>query len=117
MGDCYATDAGLAQDVTFTCLDFSSVTASLQSRAQELLVQRVAEAEGTEDADTIYDEKGDYREDFVMDVLYDAAVAALEEDAATMNTELTVSMTYQDGKWWIIADKNLLDAISGGILY
>ena len=86
----------------------------LKDRSQALLEKRVDEAENLEE---VYDANLQYREDFVMDVLYDAAVAALEEDAATMNTELTVSMTYQDGKWWIIADKNLLDAISGGILY
>ena len=60
-GECYATDSGIAQDVTVTYLDFSSVTATLQQRSQELLVQREAQAE---DADTIYDENGDYREYF-----------------------------------------------------
>lgn len=114
IGECYATENGLAQNVKISCMDITSVTAVLKDRSQALLEKRVDEAENLEE---VYDANLQYREDFVMDVLYDAAVAALEEDAATMNTELTVSMTYQDGKWWIIADKNLLDAISGGILY
>jgi len=28
-----------------------------------------------------------------------------------------VNLSYQDGKWWVVADEALLDAISGGILY
>ena len=67
--------------------------------------------------DEVYDENLQYREDFVMDVLYDAAAAALEEDAQTVTTKLTLKMSYQGQKWWIIADRELLDAISGGILY
>ena len=90
------------------------MTAVLKDRSQALLEQRVDEAENL---DEVYDDQLQYREDFVMDVLYDAAVAALEEDATTITTELTLNMTYQDGQWWIIADKLLLDAISGGILY
>ena len=65
----------------------------------------------------VYDENLQYREDFVMSVLYDAAEAALKEDAKTMTMELTINMVYQNETWWIIADRNLLDAISGGILY
>ena len=114
VGDCYATEDGLAQNVTISCMDITSVTAVLKDRSQALLEQRVEEAE---DLDEVYDDELQYREDFVMDVLYDAAVAALEEDATTMTTELTVNMTYQNEAWWILVDKNLLDAISGGILY
>ena len=114
VGECYATESGLAQNVKLSCMDITSVTSVLKDRSQALLEKRVSEAE---DLEEVYDESLQYREDFVMDVLYDAAAAAVVEDAATMTTEVTVSMTYQDGKWWIIADKNLLDAISGGILY
>ena len=114
VGDCHATEDGLSQNVTMTYMDITSVTAVLRDRSQKLLEQRVAEAE---DLDDIYGEDLQYREDFVMDVLYDAAVAALEEDAAYVTTDLTLNMTYQGEKWWIIGDKALLDAISGGILY
>lgn len=114
VGECYATADGLAQNLTVTCMDITSVTAVLKDRSQALLEQRVAEAENLED---VYDENLQYREDFVMDVLYDAAVKALEEDAKMMTAELTVNMEYQNGQWWIIGDRALLDAISGGILY
>ena len=114
MGECHATADGLAQSVRITCMDVTSVTAVLKDRSQALLEQRVEEAENL---DEVYDEDLQYREDFVMNVLYDAAVAALEEDATTITTELTLNMSYQDGQWWIVVDKLLLDAISGGILY
>ena len=114
VGECYATEDGLAQNVTLSYMDITSVTPTLKERSQTLLEQRVEEAE---DLDDVYDEKLQYREDFVMTVLYDAAVDALEEDATTTTVDLTVNMVYQNEKWWIIADNNLLDAISGGVLY
>ena len=114
VGECYAAEEGLAQNLTISCMDITSVTATLKERSQVLLEQRVEEAENFSD---VYDENLQYREDFVMDVLYDAATAALAEDATTMTANLTVNMVYQNETWWIIADNNLLDAISGGILY
>lgn len=111
-GECYATDSGIAQDVTISCLDFSSVTATLQARAQTLLVQRVEEAE---DADAIYDENGDYREAFVMEVLRSVTLDALQEDARYVERNLTLNLIYKKGQWWVVADSALLSAISGGI--
>lgn len=114
VGDCYATGDGLAQNVILTSLDLESVTANLKERSQSLLEKRVEEAE---DIEEIYDENNDYREEFVMEVLYDAAVQALEEDAVVKQVELTIQLSFHDGEWWVVADTALLDAISGGILY
>lgn len=114
LGECYTTEQGLAQDISVTCLDVGSVTEHLQERSQAMLEQRVADAYDVSD---IYDENNEYREDFVMDVLYEAVVDALEEDARQMTVELTVNLGYQDGKWWVIGDEALMNAISGGILY
>lgn len=114
VGDCYTTGDGLAQNVVMTGLDIESVTANLKERSQTLLEQRVQEAE---DISEVYDENNEYLESFVMDVLYDAAVQALEEDAVESTVELTIKLRYQDGSWWVVADNALLDAISGGILY
>lgn len=114
VGECYTTDDGLAQNVSFTSLDIESVTVNLKERSQTLLQKRVDEAEDTSD---IYDENNEYREDFVMDVLYDAAKQALAEDAVEKTVELTIQISYRDGSWWVVADNALLDAISGGILY
>lgn len=113
-GDCYPTEQGLAQDVTISCMDVTSVTENLKERSQTMLEQRMEEAK---DVSEIYDENNEYREEFVMAVLQDAVKDALEEDARMMTMDLTVNLSYQDGKWWVVADEALLDAISGGILY
>lgn len=114
VGECYATEEGLAQNLTVSYMDVTSVTATLKQRSEALLEQRVEEAEDVYD---VYDEDMQYREDVVMEVLYAAAQDALAEDATTTTVNLTVNMVYQNDIWWIIADTNLLDAISGGILY
>lgn len=111
-GGCYATEDGVAIDVELRGLDMSSVTANLKSRAQTLLEQRVAEAEDTSD---IYVEGGEYREEFVMEVLRDAAAAALEEDARTAVWPLTLNFICDGEQWWIRLDDSLLAALSGGI--
>ncbi len=111
-GECYATDTGIAQNVTVTYLDFSSVTASLGDRSQTLLVQRVAEAE---DADTVYDENGDYREDFVLEVLREVTLDALREDAKNKEQKLTLNLVHKRGQWWVVMDQALLSALTGGI--
>ncbi len=113
VGEFYATASGVAQNVVITGMDLHAVTENLQVRSQNLLKQRVAEAEDTSE---IYDENNEYRDEFVMDVLYDAAQEALTADARKVSWEITLNLTYENGQWWIMPDKLLLEAISGGIL-
>ncbi|MBP3305760.1 MAG: hypothetical protein J6L24_07310 [Oscillospiraceae bacterium] len=113
VSDCYATNTGVAWDIQLTCLDLSSVTANLREHSQALLAQRVEEAE---DISEIYDENNEYREEFVMDVLYDAAVEALAEDAEQTTYSFTLNLICANGVWWVMPDAPLLQAISGGIL-
>lgn len=112
-GEMYATDSGVAQDITITALDMTSVTSKLKDRSTALLEKRVAEAEDTSE---VYDENNEYLESFVMDTLYDAAVQTLEEDAQTVTHSVTVNMLYENGRWWVVSDSKLLSAISGGVL-
>ena len=113
VGELYATDSGVAQNITVTALDMSSVTANLKDRSAKLLQKRVEEAE---DPDEVYDENNEYREDFVMQVLYDAAEQALANDAKNVTSDVTINMIYENGQWWIVPDSSLLSAISGGVL-
>ena len=113
VGDCTATANGVAQKVTISYLDIGSVTEGLQERSRTLLQQRVAEAE---DVEEIYDEHNDYRQDFVDAVVTDAAREALSRDARYLETELTVELVYLRGQWWILGDRDLMQAISGGIV-
>jgi len=113
VGDSFATDSGIAQNVKVSYLDMNSVTANLRERSQVLLEARVAEAE---DVDEIYDENNDYKEAFVMEVLKDAVEDALEEDAQMTGAEFTINLVYRDGSWVVVSDSTLLAAISGDIV-
>lgn len=113
IGDSYATDSGIAQNVRVSYLDMGSVTANLRERSQALLEERVAQAE---DVDQIYDENNDYKEEFVMAVLNDAVTDALKEDAKMTGMEFAINLVYRDGSWVVVSDSALMAAISGGIV-
>ena len=113
LGQFHATDSGVALNATITALDLDSVTVNLRDRARRIMEQRIEEAE---DPDELYDENNEYREDFVMDALYEAAREALEQDARQITWELTLNLIYENGQWWIMPEQRLLGAISGGIL-
>jgi len=112
-GECYATNSGVAQDVRVTALVLDSVTGTLRQRTQELLQQRLEEAE---DVSQIYDESNNFREDLVMEALTEAMKAAIKEDAAYETLQITVNLVCIQGQWWIVPDGTLLGAISGGLL-
>ena len=113
VGESFATDSGIAQNVKVSYLKISSVTKNLRERSQALLEERVAQAE---DVDEIYDENNDYKEAFVMEVLKDAVVDALAEDAEMTGAEFTINLVYRDGNWVVVSDSALLAAISGEIV-
>ena len=113
IGECYATDSGVAQNIRVTYLDLSSVTTDLRERVQTLLEERIRLAESIMD---IYTEDNKFREDFVMAALKDAVRQAIREDAQTVTIELTLNLVYRDGTWLIVSDEMLMKAISGGIV-
>lgn len=112
VGDTYATESGVAQDVRFESLNIPSVTGGLKELAPEMLIER---AENAEDMSEIYTDNREYRDDFTAVLLHDAAAQAI---AAGTNTqqELTLNLIYDEGRWWVLPDQALLNAISGGIL-
>jgi hypothetical protein len=113
VGDCYATDSGVAQNVRVTYLDIGSVTKNLRQRSQALLEARIAEAE---DISELYNENNEFREEFVLEALYDAVRDALREDARQISLEFTLNLVYRDGTWVVVSDDILMTAISGGIV-
>ncbi len=113
VGDSFATDSGIAQNVKVSYLDIGSVTKNLRERSQVLLEARVAEAE---DVDEIYDENNEYKEEFVMEVLEDAVTDALKEDAQMTGAEFTLNLVYRDGNWVVVSDSALMAAISGNVV-
>ena len=113
VSQCYATDSGVALDVSISALDLSSVTANLRERAQAMLEKHIEEAEDPSD---VYDANNDYREDFVMNALLAAAREALAQDAQTVTWNLTLNLIHENGQWWIMPEQDLLKALTGGIL-
>jgi len=111
-GECVAMDGGISRKVIFRSLELASVTENLQQRIQTLLADRVAQAV---DISQIYDENHEYRETVVGEVVREAVASALREDARYTERELTLMLTYSEGKWWVVPDSALLNAISGGI--
>ena len=112
--DTYADDTGLAIDVAITCLDLSAVLESTQKHAQTILKHRVARAE---DAAEIYDENQHFREELLVEVMRNATVEALQEHADRREvTALTLHMLYEQGQWWVAADVELLQILSGDIV-
>lgn len=111
-GECYATDTGIARDASITALEIPSVTEKLHARASALLTQRV---EAAEELSEIYDEENNFREDLIDQVLREALEQALEEDAESVTRDVTLGLIYRDGRWWVVPDQALLQAISGGM--
>lgn len=112
-GACYATEEGLAQKLTVSYLKLDSVTEHLRSRTQDLLEQRIAEAE---DVSEIYNENNEFQESFVMAALLDAARQAIQEDVDYVTVEITANMIFRDGQWWLLPEAQLLSALSGGMV-
>ena len=113
-GDCYATNDGIAQNITFTCLDITSVTTNLRERSQAMLKARV---EAAVDTSEIYDENNEYRADLVNEILHQAVKDALAEDAQYKTTVITINLKRQDDQWWIQADQTLLDTLFCDVLF
>lgn len=111
-GGCYATDSGIARDATITAMDIPSVTAALSQHAHALLTARV---ESAEDMAELYDEENNFREDLVADVLREAVVRALAENAELVTRDVTLNLICREGQWWVVPDQALLQAISGGV--
>ena len=112
LGELFTTENGVAQRYAVRYLNVESVASNLRVYAEPLLQKRVEEAENVSE---VYDEKNEYREDVVTEVLCEAAEKALQEKAVYIDREFVVSLTGRDGRWWVIPDAQLLSAISGGL--
>ncbi len=103
---CQAGENGVTQEVRLTCLDLSAVTGQLQRRLNEALEER----EAREDPG-IYDENGRFLQEVVDQAMYQAAQECVALDAVTKTLELQLELTYADGRWWVMPEEDLLQAI------
>ena len=109
-GKLSAADSGLVRAASVVTLDIASVTEKLPERAQALVNQKIVSAESLTD---VYDETGSFREELVTEILRQALEQALTQDAQTLTREVTVKLINRDGKWWVVPDQALLQALSG----
>lgn len=112
LGQCYATENGMARDVRFTCLDVSSVTDNLGPIAQELFYARL---ENTEDQTLIYDEHNNYREEFIQEVLVSAVTQSLKDNAQYTQSTVTLQLSYHRGQWLVVPDNAFMTTVFGEI--
>lgn len=111
-GDCFPVESGLAQEVTFLSLDISSVTENLGTRAKVLLEQRLAQAEDTA---LIYGQDNNFREDLVLEILEEVTRQAIREDARYVEQTVTLKLIWQDGRWWILPEQQVLNQLFGAV--
>ena len=110
--ECFITEAGLAQKASVSYLELNSVTEGLKERIQQLLEERIANADRVED---LYDENHEIKEAYVMEALQTAVAEAIENNTRIKTVELTVNLIWRDSQWWVLPDDALLSALSGGI--
>lgn len=111
-GDCYATDTGVAQDVTLTYLDISSVTANLAQRSEKHLSRLQQEATHTSE---IYDEDGNFHNHLVLEVFDTVVREALREDSKLTSRTFTFQLVKRNDQWYIVSGSDFIQAISGGM--
>lgn len=111
-GDCYATDTGIVRDAVIKSMDIPGTMQALDGKAHSLLTARV---EAATDMTELYDEHNNFREDLVQDVLREAVVRVLAEDAQLVTREVTLQLVCRDGRWWVVPDSALLQMLTGGV--
>ena len=110
-GQSYALPSGLALDMTVSYLDFDSVFATLRDHTMETLERFIANADRPED---VYDQNGNYTRKLIDKTLAAAVRTALGQDSREVSEDLTLHMVFEQDRWWVVPDQNLIRVISGG---
>ena len=107
----YAKDGNLAVDVRVTYPDIDAMTRQAGALAEQLLQQRVDEAESVTD---VYDGDG-YRQELLDEVLLQAVETAAEQVTETKEKNIVLELTYEAGNWWVVPGSELRDLLSGAL--
>ena len=110
-GELYADENGLAQDYILSGLDIPSLLQQLKATAPGILQKKV---EASESLDQIYDDNWQYREDLTQAVLEEAARQAAA-GGSRVERSVTLRLVYEDDRWWVLPNQELIAAISGGL--
>lgn len=106
----YAVDTKMVLDVCITCLDISSVTDALQDIAPGLMAEKAAQIT---DANVVYDENHNYRDDFLAEVMAQSASQALSGNTQTIEKTITLQFVRSDDTWQVLPTQELLQFLSG----
>ena len=109
-GECYATNSGVAVDVTLHCLDIPTLLDSLENRVQTLLEQKMDSAKGS---DLLFDEDGNLKTEEAEDILSDALLLALGRQMPLQEQAVTLSLIFEQGSWWVLPEADALSILSG----
>ena len=110
-GEPYTKDGNLAVDVRVTYPDIDAMTRQAGALAEQLLQQRVDEAESVTD---VYDGDG-YRQELLDEVLLQAVETAAEQVTETKEKNIVLELTYEAGNWWVVPGSELRDLLSGAL--
>ena len=105
-GEPYTKDGNLAVDVRVTYPDIDAMTRQAGALAEQLLQQRVDEAESVTDG---------YRQELLDEVLLQAVETAAEQVTETKEKNIVLELTYEAGNWWVVPGSELRDLLSGAL--
>ena len=110
-GECVVEGLNASQSVQIRYLDFESFSSQLEQLTNENLQQIVADLPRNE----IYDENDKYLPS-VTDEAYSRAVNSLLSHVEDYykNTSVKLELNYHDGRWQLITNPQLLNALIGG---
>ena len=111
-GECYATNSGVAVDVTLHCLDIPTLLDSLENRVQTLLEQKMDSAKGS---DLLFDEDGNLKTEEAEEILSDALLLALGRQMPLQEQAVTLSLVFEQGSWWVLPEADALSNLSGSL--
>lgn len=105
-------DILVKKHVDVGALDLEAMQTALSERVQAILAEAVENAKFKSD---IYDENGNYRQEIAMAALSQAEEEVLSDASSfQVRRDLTVSMRYYDGEWYIESGKELVTALTSG---
>jgi len=110
-GDFYASGSQICRDAEVTVLDISGVLSALKQQSQKLLEERAAVTDG----DLVFEEDGQYREEFAMQVLYDGVAQLLEKEHMEKTVHVTLELTNRDGQWYVLPNPEITSILTGSI--
>ena len=111
-GEPYAQGENLAVDVHLSYPDIAAMTSLTGTLAEELLEQRIGQAESVSE---IYDSKNHYRQELLDQVLLQAAEEAANQVTDVLERDVVLELTYDEGTWWVVPGNELRDLFSGAV--